>query len=107
MLVLHFALKLSRLSPIYGNRQNVPDIVILVTDGNGDISTESTIDYAISLRLQGVFVVALGIGLDADVFTLSSIVSTSTTGQTLFNAFSVADLNRNLINSIHNTLFIG
>lgn len=45
-----------------GDRQNVPNYLIIITDGNSNIRREETLTQAIAARIEGIHIVTVAIG---------------------------------------------
>ena len=74
-----------------GDRPEAKNIAILVTDGNANIKRNVTIQNAIDSRNQGIFVAAVGVGTQVDLFELDAIASIPT-DRSVFVVTSSQDL---------------
>ncbi|XP_076459446.1 LOW QUALITY PROTEIN: uncharacterized protein LOC143292771 [Babylonia areolata] len=61
-------------NPVNGDRANVPNIAIVVTDGVSNINSRQTIPEAEQARAEGIHIYAIGIGL-TDTTELDGIAS--------------------------------
>lgn len=57
-----------------GDRENVPNLAMLITDGVSNVNSLKTIPEAESARAQGIHIYSIGIGL-ADTSELNKIAS--------------------------------
>ena len=62
-----------------GDRTNVPDILILYTDGRAD-DTRVALDEAEQLKQNGVKIICVGFGDNADLDSLKKMASPSCEG---------------------------
>lgn len=69
-----FRMRTQMLREENGNRPDVPDIVILLTDGVSNINADRTIPEARQARNKGVAIVGIGVGL-SDTRELAAVVS--------------------------------
>ncbi|ELU05673.1 hypothetical protein CAPTEDRAFT_217523 [Capitella teleta] len=69
-----------------GDRPNVPDTAIVITDGVSTRDSDKTIPYAIQAKDRGIRMLAVGIGAEINEDELEGIASPpdATTGQTVF-----------------------
>ena len=58
-----------------GDRQDVPNFLILFTDGKANINPDDTIPQAIDTRIAGTHIISIGVGNDIDHFELRGIAS--------------------------------
>ena len=89
-------------SDIRGDRASVPDIAVVITDGESNIEPALTIPYAVDATSDGIFVLAVGITDKVDEAELKGISSTGIEGQTYWKSpdFQVADvIVQNIVNA--------
>ena len=58
-----------------GNRENVPDFAILLSDGGSNIRENEAVPMAVTLREQGVTIIVIAIGDQANVVELRGEMS--------------------------------
>jgi len=58
----------------YGNRPDIPNIAVLITDGSSN-NPELTFEEAVRVRSRGITLMGIGIGQDANVEELEGIAS--------------------------------
>ena len=68
-----------------GDRANVSNVVIVVTDGAANEDRQLTVPYAVQLRVDGVYIVTMSVGTLPDLTMLNSIASLPTQ-RTVFTA---------------------
>jgi von Willebrand factor type A domain len=78
-------------SAINGDRPNVQNVAIIISDGAASIDRQLTVPYAVSARNNGVFIVCVGVGSLVDKVMLTSMASPPT-NSSVFLANSGADL---------------
>jgi len=59
-----------------GDRRGIPNIAVIVTDGNSTVNIDSTIDEARKTRDNGIQVYAIGVGFEIDTKELDGITGT-------------------------------
>ena len=74
-----------------GDRPNVPNVAIVLTDGNSNINTDLTAPTAIAARNRGVHIIVFGVGTDVNVYELRNIAS-APVNQTVFVVSTWKDL---------------
>ena len=74
-----------------GDRQDVPNIAMVITDGNSNINKENTIPFAIDARTKGVHVIVVSIGDMLNMLELRGMASMPV-AQNLHQAKSWRDL---------------
>ena len=57
------------------DRSNVPNYIILFTDGTANIKTLETIPEAIKTRLAGIKIIVVGVGMDLNKIEMEGIAS--------------------------------
>lgn len=78
-------------STINGDRPNVQNVAVIISDGAANIDRQRTVSYAVSARNNGVYIVCLGVGTLVDMLILTSVASPPT-DSSVFLAYSGADL---------------
>ena len=73
-----------------GDRPDVPNIAIVVTDGISNINAQRTIPEAQSAKDSGVHIFAIGVGLSGNTFELDAMASEPVED----NRFSVQQFDR-------------
>lgn len=73
-------------SAVNGDRENVPNLAMLITDGVSNVNSLKTIPEAESARAQGIHIYSIGIGL-ADTSELNKIASVPPSE----NSFTIQD----------------
>ena len=69
-------------TPVNGDRADVPNYVVLITDGRSDNRTE-TVAEAVRLRVTGAVIVVVGIGDSVDAAELALIASSPSSSTVL------------------------
>ena len=62
-------------SAVNGDRSNVQNVVVIITDGAANIDRQLTVPYAVSARNNGVYITCLGVGSLLDMIMLNSMAS--------------------------------
>ena len=63
-----------------GNRPNIPDLAVVITDGKSDPGSEPLEVASQPLRERGVHVISVGLGHDIDVNELKAMTTHKETG---------------------------
>jgi hypothetical protein len=86
---------------INGDRSNVQNVAVIISDGAANIDRQRTVSYAVSARNSGAYITCLGVGTLVDMLILTSVASPPT-DSSVFLANSGADL-ANLRDAIYMT----
>lgn len=58
-----------------GDRENIPNVLIIITDGNSNINPDDTIEEAIKARVDGIHIMTVSIGKQINRMELRGIAS--------------------------------
>jgi collagen type VI alpha len=82
-----------------GDRDNAPNVAVIITDGNSNINPELTIPDAIDARVQGIHVIVVAVGTQLNLLELRGMAS-----QPNANTIITVDSIRNLPSVMNNVL---
>lgn len=63
-----------------GDRPTVPDVAVLISDGQATVQTSTTVDVARAVRQRGVEIYFVAVGSDPNVAMIEAIVGEQQTG---------------------------
>ncbi|KAI0210897.1 Collagen alpha-5(VI) chain [Lamellibrachia satsuma] len=86
-------------TPDNGDREDAPNIAIIITDGNSNINQENTIPYAFDARRKGIHMIVSSIGSMLNILELRGMASTPASAN-LYQASSWRDLSQSLKRSL-------